>query len=356
MVLAGPNSNQTHTCSPGRTVRSPECCKWFHILDDIQANLLENECGPESHESLRIIFHDAIGFSKTGLFNGSFAGGGAVITVVDGSIMINADVELNYKENAGLDEMIYEQRDFAVKHSVSFGDFIHFAGAVGVSNCMGGPRLQFLAGRANISRPAPDYMIPAPFHSADQIFARMEDAGFSPEEVAQLMAAHSVGAQHLIDPTVNNAPLDSTPEDFDAQFFVETLLEGTEPVGNGTALGERSSPIPGEFRLQSDIVLARDIRSACEWQSFITDQDAMIEKFQRVMAKLSTLGQDTDKLTDCSEVIPVPSRVNRLATLPPGKSRGDVQAACSATPFPAIPTTPGPVTSLPPVRHKYPHH
>ena len=64
-------------------------------------------------------------------------------------------------------------------------------------------------------------------------------------------------------------PFDSTPGSFDAQFFVETLLTGTLFPGNGSNVGEVMSPLGGEFRLFSDNNIARDARTACEWQSFI---------------------------------------------------------------------------------------
>jgi hypothetical protein len=73
-------------------------------------------------------------------------------------------------------------------------------------------------------------------------------------------------------------PFDSTPGVFDTQFFIEvgclsigvnhdystsvaqTLLIGTAFPGNGSNQGEVESPLPGEFRLQSDFELARDPR------------------------------------------------------------------------------------------------
>ncbi len=79
---------------------------------------------------------------------------------------------------------------------------IQFAGAVGVSNCAGGPRLQFLAGRSNVTRPAPDLTVPEPSDPNDKIFARMGDAGFSPNEVVDLLASHTVAAQDHVDPTI----------------------------------------------------------------------------------------------------------------------------------------------------------
>ena len=51
---------------------------------------------------------------------------------------------------------------------------------------------------------------------------------------------------------------------------VQTLLKGVLFPGNGSNVGEVESPLAGEFRLFSDNELARDPRTACEWQSFIS--------------------------------------------------------------------------------------
>lgn len=79
---------------------------------------------------------------------------------------------------------------------------IQFAGAVGVSNCLGGPRLEFRAGRSNITRPAPDLTVPEPSDSTDAIFERMGDAGFTPNEVVDLLISHTVAAQDHVDETI----------------------------------------------------------------------------------------------------------------------------------------------------------
>ena len=76
---------------------------------------------------------------------------------------------------------------------------IQFAGAVGVSNCPGAPRLEFLAGRANFSLPAPSGLVPEPFDSADKIIARFADVGFSANEIVDLLASHTVAAQDNVD-------------------------------------------------------------------------------------------------------------------------------------------------------------
>ena len=78
-------------------------------------------------------------------------------------------------------------------------------------------------------------------------------------------------------------------------------------------VGEVESPLPvgsgldvGELRLQSDFLLARDPRTACEWQGFVNEQEKMADAFKKVMAKLALVGQDSKHFVDCSEVVPIP--------------------------------------------------
>ena len=37
----------------------------FPVLEDIQANMFTDGCGDSAHTALRVVFHDAIGFSLT---------------------------------------------------------------------------------------------------------------------------------------------------------------------------------------------------------------------------------------------------------------------------------------------------
>ena len=158
--------------------------------------------------------------------------------------MAHSDIEMAYSENLGLDDIVEDQRPFAIKYNVSFGDLcvsdlsssprytpllrrsysIQFAGAVGVSNCNGGPQLSFFAGRSNVTKPAPDLTVPEPFDSVNKIFLRMLDAGFLPNEVVALLASHSTAAQDHVDPTIPGTPFDSTFSTFDSQFFLEVSI------------------------------------------------------------------------------------------------------------------------------------
>ncbi|KAF8889890.1 versatile peroxidase VPS1 [Infundibulicybe gibba] len=332
-------------CSKNRSSLHASCCVWYDVLDDIQANLFDGgKCGDAAHESLRLTFHDAIGYSPSLTKQGKFGGGGA-----DGSIIAFSEVETTFGPNAGIDDIVEEERPFALKHKVSFGDFIQFAGAVGVRNCAGGPRLQFLAGRPDAKQASPAGLVPSPADSVDTILARMADAGFSASEVVDLLASHSIGLQQDIDPSIAGSPFDSTPTVFDSQFFVETLLKGTLYPGDGPHHGEVMSPIRGEFRLQSDAAIARDSRTACRWQSFILNEPLMSGAFQSAMAKMAVLGQNRASLVDCSEVIPPPTfSIPRIAHLPPGKKLQDLELSCHVINLPFLSADPGPSITVPP--------
>ncbi|TFY67230.1 hypothetical protein EVG20_g4017 [Dentipellis fragilis] len=290
-------------CPDGKnTATNAACCALFPILDDIQTNLFDGgECGEEVHESLRLTFHDAIGFSLNpgASFGTNFGGGGA-----DGSIITFSDTETNFHANGGIDEIVEEQRPFVEAHNITAGDFIQFAGAVGISNCPGAPRLEFMFGRPAATAPAPDKTVPEPFDTVDSILTRFKDAGFNTAEVVALLSS------------------------------------------TGGNQGEVQSPLRGEIRLQSDSELARDSRTACLWQGFVNEQAKMTSAFKSAMAKLAVVGHNVRNMVDCSEVIPQTKPVTGKAHFPAGLSHADIEQACASTPFPTLPTDPGPVTSV----------
>ena len=185
----------------------------------------------------------------------------------------------------------------------------------------------------------------------NKIFARFQDVGFQTSEVVRLLSAHTIAAANTLDPTIPGAPFDSTPEAFDTQFFIETQLRGMSFPGSGNVQGESPSPLRGEMRLISDQTIARDSRTACEWQSFTNNQNKFQETFPDVFGRLGLLGVDRTTLIDCSEVIPQPPPLpaGSHPHFPAGKSRADVEQACAFTPFPSLPTDPGPSTTVPAV-------
>ncbi|KAJ7097548.1 manganese peroxidase 3 [Mycena epipterygia] len=327
------------TCPTGQTTANAACCVLFPILTDIQANLFDGgECGEEVHESLRLTFHDAIGFSPT------LGGGGA-----DGSIFYFDETETAFHANAGIDDIVDAQTPFINAHNITAGDFIQFAGAVGVSNCPGAPRVPFLFGRPEAKAASPPGLVPEPFDSITSILARFAEVNFSPEEVVALLASHTIAAADHVDPTIPGTPFDSTPGVFDTQLFIETQLRGILFPGTGGNQGEVESPLEGEIRLESDASLARDSRTACAWQSFAGNQAKMQTEFAAAMAKMAIIGQDKTKMVDCSDVIPIPKPVIGSPHLPAGKTMADIEQACSSSPFPTLTADPGPATSVAPV-------
>nr|P11542.2 RecName: Full=Ligninase H2; AltName: Full=Diarylpropane peroxidase; AltName: Full=LG4; AltName: Full=Lignin peroxidase; Flags: Precursor [Phanerodontia chrysosporium]CAA33621.1 lignin peroxidase [Phanerodontia chrysosporium] len=345
VTQAAPNLDKRVACPDGvHTASNAACCAWFPVLDDIQQNLFHGgQCGAEAHEALRMVFHDSIAISPKLQSQGKFGGGGA-----DGSIITFSSIETTYHPNIGLDEVVAIQKPFIAKHGVTRGDFIAFAGAVGVSNCPGAPQMQFFLGRPEATQAAPDGLVPEPFHTIDQVLARMLDAGgFDEIETVWLLSAHSIAAANDVDPTISGLPFDSTPGQFDSQFFVETQLRGTAFPGKTGIQGTVMSPLKGEMRLQTDHLFARDSRTACEWQSFVNNQTKLQEDFQFIFTALSTLGHDMNAMTDCSEVIPAPKPVNfGPSFFPAGKTHADIEQACASTPFPTLITAPGPSASV----------
>ncbi|KAK7472920.1 fungal class II heme-containing peroxidase [Stygiomarasmius scandens] len=182
-------------CADGvHTASNEACCALFPIVDILQSDFFDGgECGEETHESLRLTFHDAIGFSPTR------GGGGA-----DGSIMVFSDIETVFHANGGIDEIVDAQKSFIQEHNISIspGDFIQLAGAVGVSNCPGAPRLDFFLGRPAPVAASPDLLIPEPFDTVDSILSRFSDAGFNTAEVIALLASHSVAAADHVDESI----------------------------------------------------------------------------------------------------------------------------------------------------------
>ncbi|KAF8651047.1 hypothetical protein AX16_004910 [Volvariella volvacea WC 439] len=225
-------------------------------------------------------------------------------------------------QKIGVDEIIEAQRPFAIKRGVSFSGFIQSAGVV-------------------------DLLVPEPSDSVDAILAQAADAEISTSEMVDFLASHSVAAQDHIDETIPGTTFNLISSVFNANFFLEVLLKGDAIPGNGINEGEVMSPLQGKFRLQSDFELSQNPCTACEWQSFITDQDRMVAKFTVAMTKMATIGHIPALLTDCSEVIPIPAAAKaQVANLPARKTLNDVQAACKTIPFPTVTADAGPETTV----------
>ena len=170
-------------------------------------------------------------------------------------MVIFPTVEPNFGPNAGISDSVEAITPFVQAHpQISAADMVQFSAAVGISNCPGAPRLQFLLGRKNATAPAPDGLIPEPTDTITSILNRFADAGgFSPAEVVALLASHTIARADHVDSTIQAVPFDSTPFTFDTQVFLEVLLKGTGFPGTGNNSGEFSLlikiPLPKKKRV-----------------------------------------------------------------------------------------------------------
>ncbi|KAF7799803.1 hypothetical protein EIP86_011045 [Pleurotus ostreatoroseus] len=350
VASAAPSQSQV-VCSDGTSVPDSVCCTFITLGEALQDEVLQNECGEDAHDFIRLMFHDAIAISSR---QGPSAGGGA-----DGSMLIFPTDEPAFAANIGIADAVNNLIPFLYGYpTISAGDLVQFAGAVALSNCPGAPRLEFLAGRPNAVAPAVDGLIPLPEDTVDSILERFDDAGgFTPEEVVALLAAHSIAHADHVDPTINTAPFDTTPFTFDTQFFLEVLLRGVGFPGQGGNEGEVLSPLPnsdgadvGELRLQSDFALAHDERTACTWQGFVNEQEAMATAFKNAVGKLAVLGNDPTDLIDCSAAVPVPRpAVDKPASFPATTGPNDIEQSCATKEFPTLTTDAG--TEETPIPH-----
>ena len=141
------------TCADGNVTANEACCAFFPLRDFLQENLFNNECGQDVRESIRLNFHDAIGFSPT------LGGGGS-----DGSIITFASTELELPGNndGGVSDAVDFLTPLVSQFNVTAGDLVFFASAVGASNCPGAPALRFLAGRPVAKEPSPSGLVSLP--------------------------------------------------------------------------------------------------------------------------------------------------------------------------------------------------
>jgi manganese peroxidase len=163
----------------------------------------------------------------------------------------------------GIDDIADPQIPFIAKYNMTAGDFVQFAGAISISLCAGAPRLDFFLG-CHRGRRRPHR--PGVVDTADTIPTRFDDAGaFTPSEAVALLASYSIAAADYVDLSMPGPPFNSTPGVFDTQFLIDTQLRGTLSPGMSSNPGEVVSPLQGGIPLQSDLELARNSHTTCEW-------------------------------------------------------------------------------------------
>ena len=69
---------------------------------------------------------------------------------------------------------------------------IQLAGAISLSVCPGAPKVKYYIGRPQPTAPAPNFIVPQPTNTTDELLAAFAAVGFSPAELIALLASHSV--------------------------------------------------------------------------------------------------------------------------------------------------------------------
>ena len=78
---------------------------------------------------------------------------------------------------------------------------IQFAGALSLTLCPGAPQVQFVIGRPDPLAPAPDFIVPQPVNTTDQLLEAFAEVGFSPAELVALLSSHTAaGADDFSEP------------------------------------------------------------------------------------------------------------------------------------------------------------
>ena len=78
---------------------------------------------------------------------------------------------------------------------------IQLAGALSLTVCPGAPQVKFSIGRPAPKVPAPDFIVPQPVNTTDELIAAFAAVNFSPAELVALLASHSAaGADDFAPP------------------------------------------------------------------------------------------------------------------------------------------------------------
>jgi manganese peroxidase len=142
-------------------------------------------------------------------------------------------------------------------------------------------------GRKDAVAVCPTGQLPPANVSGDDALSHFQARGFTAQDLAALIGAHTASRQFVTDPAHVGSSQDSTPSIWDIKYFVETLL-GTAP-----------------FSFQSDINISKQTSTAPFFKQFSTDKAAWDTAFTAAMQKMSLLGSaGSGSMVDCTGALP----------------------------------------------------
>ncbi|KAF9875125.1 putative peroxidase [Colletotrichum karsti] len=196
----------------------------------------------------------------------------------DGSLIL-ANECLDREENTQIQPICEILGQKAVEYKVSTADMIQAAAAFGVAAC-GGPKTYFLVGRKDSNSPNAEGQLPTQDSDAATQIKAFKKKGFSSTDLVALVGAHSAGM------SLQELSFDSTPDKLDSTVFYPETVQETSP----TSLG-------------SDFALSNATETKNIWKGFGASQTRWNSAFKLAMGKMSIMGNDLGKLTDCSKLV-----------------------------------------------------
>ncbi|KAK2012406.1 heme peroxidase [Colletotrichum eremochloae] len=221
------------------------CDVWAKVNVELNsAFMVGKQCNDMARAAIRAIFHDCGSWDTTQGFTGGCDGSLILGTTYNGQ----QDVELNRGENRGLQKIA--------------------AADAAIFLCPGGPRVKTFIGRTDSTTSAKPGGLPDVFDTAQNLFTLFQNKGYSAEDLAALLGAHSTSTQNFVDETKKNASQDSTPGQWDVSYYKETYDYAT-----------KKTAAPGVFVFPSDEKLATQTDVGKKFQGFIGNQNKWASSF-----------------------------------------------------------------------------
>nr|AUS45858.1 putative generic peroxidase [Coniochaeta hoffmannii] len=256
---------------------------WTQVKAELNTLFMTgDQCNDLARAAIRAVFHDCGSWDTTqGLTGGC-----------DGSLVVGVtpNVELDRTENRGLQTIAAKIKDLSTKYGTSVADMVVFAGTICL--CPGGPRVKTFIGRKDSTVSAPPGGIPSPFDSAPNLLNLFAKKGFSAEDLAALLGAHSTSTQKFVDPSQANKSQDSTPGQWDVNYYKETYSFATT--------GKKDDKV---FVLPSDSKLATFDDVGKKFQGFIGNQGKWTSSFANAMERMVLFGNDKGDMVDCTSAL-----------------------------------------------------
>jgi len=281
----------TGTGTSGGNSTDPACAPFLPLVQEIMGSLFGGLCGDEARAATRLAFHDA------GTFSLALAATGAPNGGADGSMLIDPD-EPNRSENNGLQTIVTLLRAISLSFpDIAKADVLQLAGALSVQVCPGGPQISPLfMGRKDATNVAPTGLLPDPSQAVPFLQARFEDMGLTVDNMVALIGAHTTAKQMFVDAEFAGDAMDTSVDVWDVGFYSNALAQATV---NDTFFAEN-----GVFILESDLQMALNSATSSRFGQFASNQNTWTSHYSQAHSAMSVLGQDTNTLVQCDEILP----------------------------------------------------